>query len=403
NVKFNINAISNSSNASGGFLTIDAEFLTFSSAAVFKNNTAATNGGALYLTNSASVTFNAVNDDVLFIGNKADNKNNDIHINDTDSSLTLAASAGKTIIMNGGITGNGSVNKTGAGDLIFQNAAIIDYQGKFNIEQGAIIISAQSANISSITMSADAKLSLQNGAINRLNIDKGYISGSLELDLNFYLKAGDYIYASDTIEIVSGSSFTINLLDERGITGRKIAIINANSLIYTGGDFWGYDKSLYDIYKEDNTIIVKLIGQLASPQPLNNNFLANALTLGANNTISDTLYERMGDYDNEKAVWFGFYGNGKNLGDFSSSESGAVIGMDFYTKAAIMAGVYVRYGANSAKQDSDNAAMSDIEFGLYGKTQLSNQFNLKGNLSGAIQTYSAKKPQPMILISIRQA
>jgi hypothetical protein len=255
--------------------------------------------------------------------------------------------------------------------------------------------------INSITISAGATLSLKNGAVSWLNIDKGYINGALELDLNFSLSTGDFIYASDTIEIVNGSSLTINLLDLSEATGNKITIISAlNSLTYTDGYFWGYDESVYDIYKEGNSIIAELIGTPpepptppvppAPPTPalsLKNNFIANTLTLGANNVISDMLYERMNS-DNEKGAWLGFYGNSQDFGDFSASGGGAVAGVDFYHANTSIIGAYVRYGANSSKQDSDKATMSDIELGLYGKTEIANQFNLKGNISGGLQTYS---------------
>jgi predicted outer membrane repeat protein len=396
--------------AYGGAIYASYSSIIFNSENVnFSSNTASDYGGAICLTYSASVIFNAVNGDILFIGNKANNQNNDIHMEYIDSSLTFTIAAGRKITMNGGITGNGIINKKGAGDLIFGNASITDFKGKFNIEQGALISSAQFINISTLTISLNGKYSNAGNFKHTVYVDSITISGLYEIGINRSNNEVDILIASTSIIIDPTTSIlSIRFYGSETLSVSSVSIMRLiNSPVGTDWEFSAYyingiAGSGYSLERDTNdTNLLNLVlgniptadDPLTLPIPTKSqkdNFIANLLTLSANNIISDMLYERMSSPDSKDSVWLGFYGNGYNLGDFSTSGGGIVIGKNFYfTKTSIIGG-YVRYGANNAKQESDSATMTDIELGLYAKTKLSNRFNLKGNISGAMQTYSAQ-------------
>ena len=95
----------NKAGAEGGAIanmtfSTDSSSLEINDGTSFTNNTAGTKGGAIYNSEKGSITFNGT---TTFSGNKANGKLNDIH---NEGIIKLADEA--TLILDGGITGNGT-------------------------------------------------------------------------------------------------------------------------------------------------------------------------------------------------------------------------------------------------------------------------------------------------------
>jgi outer membrane autotransporter protein len=370
-----------------------------------------------------------------------------------NSHLQFNIAEGKKIIMDGGIKSDigNTIKKTGTGDLILDG--ITDFKGELNLESGQIISLAPVINISSFIMSSQAKFSLKNAAVSGLNIDSGVINGIIELDLDFNASTGDFIYASNSLEIISSSSITISLL-ALGKQGNEIEIIRAGNLIYTDGSFFGYDPSIYNIYKEGNSIIAKLIrnpnpisylGNLNSNQnsvfnllnasiniplsdlryqvatlengkakkalsKLSGSFLINAAITGGKTENIDSVFNRISynapavlsdeensdeeNSDKNIPVWLQLNFNNEN---FESVDS--PLGKIDYSRAGFLAGaellknagLFIGYASKTIKQDSDKADISDIELGVYNSMQLREQINVKLALSASLQNIASDR------------
>ncbi|MDR3243741.1 MAG: autotransporter outer membrane beta-barrel domain-containing protein, partial [Elusimicrobiota bacterium] len=288
-----------------------------------------------------------------------------------------------------GINGNAgtSIEKNGNDIMIIGAEATMNYKGKLILNNGTLKISAPQVLISTLIVNRNAMYLTADGSSHTTTVSSAAIYGTVEMGLYLDLITADIVIVDKTSiwNLVSYSQISI---------GDEIKLVEgaamSGSFIENSYEFTENGKSIgYDVYTNDNSLYARITDIKGLGGGFSASFLANALTIGANNIISDLLYERMSS-PNNNSVWLGFYGNGQNLGDFALSGGGAAIGIDFYASKTKIAGAYVRYGANNAKQEADNAAMTDIEFGLYGKTGLSKQFNLKGNLSASLQTYSAK-------------
>jgi predicted outer membrane repeat protein len=407
----------NNSAQNGGALYISNSIIEIQNPN-FINNHATAKGGAIYIVgtaedNSASLTIKNQSQNVLFTNNTDADSRNDIYL-DSFSTINFNASQNKSITINSGIksTQDTLIFKAGLGNLIFDTAAIIDFKGELFLDQGSLILLTKTAQISTLTINSPAKLSLKNNQINRLNIDNGLIQGNIEFDIDFKYSTGDVLFAADTIEIEKNAILTINPQNFIGIKN-EVQIISANNLIYTDGNFIGYDLKIYDVYKYNNSIFVRL-ASIPFPQMSNLDFnqssvlnildqttddqlkilkntiasvgqegnilkLKKILSQLSGSFIIDTIKLSANTANIDRAINFNlpdqnslsaniiFEGstlsNDKNnLGDFTQKASGVLL-----NAGSNKSGEFFAYTKRNINQDSDTATLADIEFGAYRK------------------------------------
>jgi hypothetical protein len=165
-----------------------------------------------------------------------------------NSFLLFNNDIGRTITMNGGIITGGIENiiiKKGAGDLIFENASITDFQGDFNIEQGNIIVKAPNITISTLTISPDAKYSMVGNFKHTVYVDSITISGLYEIGINLANNEVDVLIATTSIIIDP----TISTLSVRfyGIGTLSVSSVSIMKLISSPvGTDWSFSAYYVD-------------------------------------------------------------------------------------------------------------------------------------------------------------
>lgn len=198
----------------GGGLNIDLgrdatqNIVTTITDASFRNNSASGNGGGIAIKNiseqgaTSVLNVNATNKNVLFTGNTAGGKGNDIYLVKTDSFFN--ASADRTITITGGLQTDSKVDKSGTGTLLIQADSFITYPG---------------------TGEADAALTVSEGTLNigtYENADGEKIGAIVTVTGDTYMREGSTLSAS------------LNDLYAVGI-GDKAALYTDHFLLETGG------------------------------------------------------------------------------------------------------------------------------------------------------------------------
>jgi predicted outer membrane repeat protein len=184
---------------------------------VFSANRATRDGGAIYLDTGANLTINAINADVTFTGNTASNGSNDIYMANA-AVLNVNASAGKSVNLNGGISGQGTINKTGEGaiDIKSMQASALEMTAGTAIIRGDVSLSGD------LTIGALATYDLAQASDKQTTTANNvYINGTLRVGIYGTRDnaSGDLIIANGTIYKTDGSAIVIEL-DNPLITGK---------------------------------------------------------------------------------------------------------------------------------------------------------------------------------------
>jgi hypothetical protein len=360
---------------------------------------------------------------------------------------------GRTANLDGGIKGDAGtfVQKTGAGDLIFENGAIVDYQGDLKIEGGSVVLDIGSgieAKLGGkiqgdagtiITKMGAGDLRFNAGSsiafAGTFNVNDGKVIFSTNAYINdFNVNAGSAIFSSNAyINTLSiGANATLGLtVDFTGnlssilylvtlstdttskllvetinpIAGSSIAVIYANSITGLSNPLIAhFDDIISGAYQYSfdwlagsngyNWTGYLILASIPQTQDIikSGKFLANTLSLAAQSHGLDDIYNRInsGAIDQKGDSWVGLYGSGHSIDDFSVSGFGGAFGADLYKNQNLMGGLFVRYGSNNIKEKANKGTMGEMEFGLYGGLfEIKNSpINVKANLSMGIQSYS---------------
>lgn len=204
--------------------------------ASFTNNTAGDEGGAIFQI-FGTTNINAVDSDVLFSGNTANGVANDI--TNYGGTINLDAAAGRTISMNGGITGHSSlagmseINIVGTGTVetsTIKNQTVAVDAGELHLVNGI----ADGSNLagSTITVADGATINTIDNLINDY-------TGVITLNDGARVK-GELNFIDGTADRYSGDSGTIyyqvaKLLGNIGSGTKTIQIAEAGSTIDVAG------------------------------------------------------------------------------------------------------------------------------------------------------------------------
>ncbi|MDR1952301.1 MAG: hypothetical protein LBQ37_02155 [Elusimicrobiota bacterium] len=162
-----LNFINFLNTGNNGVISVNGSTVTFDGEINFTNNTAETNGGAIYAIGNSSVGFIA-GGDILFRGNRAGNLANDIYL---DSSRLYMNAKNYQIMMEGGIKAvNGSTviwTNDAGGSWILSGINEFNNMALFNIDQQSSI-TVKNASWTYINNNG-VNLSLENSTMNFIN------------------------------------------------------------------------------------------------------------------------------------------------------------------------------------------------------------------------------------------
>lgn len=213
----------------------------------FTNNIAGDEGGAIFQYGTGVVTnINAKNSDVVFSGNRANGEANDI-VN-YRGTINLNAATGRSISMDGGITGpsgtlniNSAVEQTGLVDV---SSYIVNHT--VNVDAGELHLSkgeADGANLTGSTITVNNGATL-NSIDNVINNYSDYITlqngANIKGDLDYVAGVAD-TYSAD-----NGASVNYKLANALGAdvqygAQKEIQITNAGATINDGAFAWYAD------------------------------------------------------------------------------------------------------------------------------------------------------------------
>lgn len=226
----------------------------------FRNNTASGNGGGIAIKNvseqgaTSVLNVNATNKNVMFTGNTADGKGNDIYLVKTDSFFNAAAD--RTITISGGLQTDSKVDKNGAGMLLIKADSFITYPG---------------------TGETDAALNVNEGTLSigtYENADGEKVGAIVTVTGDTYMREGSTLSASlnDIYAVGVGDRaalYTEHFLLETGGGGAKPIITindftgggsppieNCGTYPGTGGAIYTIVEAKHDINKDDYNFVI---------------------------------------------------------------------------------------------------------------------------------------------------
>ena len=166
--------------------------------ASFMSNTAVASGGAIYneydgfFDSFGTVNINAVNSDVVFSGNIANNQANDIY---NGGVVNFDAAAGRSISLEGimgGSSGARTINKTGAGTL---NVSEYIARQTVNVDAGELHLTTGEANLYQSTVNV-----ADGATINTIDDEIQNFADSVKLSNGALIK-GDIDYGAGTADL----------------------------------------------------------------------------------------------------------------------------------------------------------------------------------------------------------
>ncbi|MCL2485042.1 MAG: autotransporter domain-containing protein [Endomicrobia bacterium] len=272
-INFSNNKATGTDSGHGGAVYSYGDIFDFTADTMkFENNAAGSLGGAFYITDGSTVSFNALNSDltILFKNNRhANGELNDVYLNfgyGAPAALNFNAGADSVILINGikvDGDGSGSVNKFGTGNFIFGGNTIIK-NAAFNIESGDVRF-LDNANFTgtSMVLPAGNILDMQNNTVNIIIADVFVSTTNTRID----------IWANgDHDQIISGEATVGGSLDIKARVGNynnsEYTII-VSSLANVQGIFTSTSASLplqftFNDYANSNAVILTLDGTYGS-------------------------------------------------------------------------------------------------------------------------------------------
>jgi predicted outer membrane repeat protein len=231
----------NSTDIKGGAIhaNSDSKIIIENSTVFFSGNSAGVYGGAIYAENKAVNTDTAIlsvsGGDVIFKGNTANGKPNDIYLGE-NINFELRIGSDSAVSMDGGIKGvkESAFTKTGLGKIELLNNSINEHYGEFNIKQGIVESGASAKTVfGKLNIEADGIYSLiNNDASQTTDVGEAKIEGKMEIDVDFNNQRADMLKAalnvtpgaSGDVYLGNASKLKLNIYGA-GIGERKITII----------------------------------------------------------------------------------------------------------------------------------------------------------------------------------
>ena len=423
---------------SGGAVSLDdGGSATFGGNTTFSGNIATSSGGAVYL-NESTVMFNTDSGKVLFTGNTANGKANDIYM-ENGAILKLEATNNE-IRLEGGIVSvdtSNIINKTGKDTLYL--GGINNITGNFNLKEGVMSIIADSTITSlgnftigngSVFESNGVNINASTASINGLWVAKGgeiINAGKVEIGAS-----GDFLLSG---KVSTGTTQTYLILQSAGaIDGRfedKDLVktqyrydfgVNSATVTVTGtaanySDVKGLsengkeaskvlDKLYDDAYAENGDMWNKIISKTdnmtfkeyqKTAGEIAGGFIANVITAGAENEWKGRAFRELRKEENKENLWInagagtkGYKEDDNVNGKFKDNSIGFEAGYGFYNSEKVKAGAAIGYNSHSIDQGRDEATMGEINGGLYAG-MFSGKIEWKGALKFGFQSYETTR------------
>ena len=337
----------------------------------FTNNTAGTKGGAIYNGEGGSITFNGT---TTFSGNKANGKLNDIH---NDGTINIAENA--TLILDGGITGNGSVAGDGNIDMNSADSVIendVDINGiyfkdthtlsnaikgnlavkQMMIDNGGSLTADEAFNVPDLVIGG--KNSGTGSLILKANVTaagaKVNTGSTLDLGDKTLKVEGSHPQGNNYVRLIDGSTLAFNFGKGQILGGVNLeGAVNLNPTIAMGTEDGEHTFVTGDITRTDKTQSSETFGQELSED------VAKWVGFANNSLYNIELVD-------DKTL---------NITKKSTSEVAAATGANANQANAIAA---VTSG------ESDNATFNTIANNINGMLQSSNKAEVKAGLDAII-------------------
>jgi outer membrane autotransporter protein len=456
---------SNNASGSGGAIYLDSSQMSFivsneNALISFDGNNASGSGGAIYAKNS-QISFKADAGQIVFENNKASSKENDIYLDD-ENMIIFDIASGASIEIKSGIESmsNNQIVKDGAG--ILSLGGRVNYQGNFDVIEGILKITTTAATIRNLNINS-AKYETNNSSYTITSYIGSLLMNNAVWGIGLHgigSLTADLILTSNTIRFdeLAQLEVTANGFFSRNLKGSKVVIMKTVEDIYGFEDYFTktglirYDdnddvKIEYEVKKDDTkneiylTMDISLdikglthneaevqrlfndidggkLGELKSGvfdivedhehnkalealRQLSGEFLANVLTLGANNNDYQKLYARMKknsdrNYKLGRGAWAqidmdAFTSKAeRETSEFKSANSEWQAGADIWEGENYVAGLYIGQGINKLSEGLDKADIDHFEGGFYWMLR-GDIFNLMGNVTYSIQhTYTQR-------------
>jgi predicted outer membrane repeat protein len=444
---------SNSADVGGAISNDNNSTIDFRDGKVnFTGNVAASSGGAIYNINDSSATFKAESKDITltFKDNIAGGELNDIYA-DVGSSVNFEAN-GHTIKLDEGIriNGDGTVNKSGDGDLIFEKDSEI--LSKFIIKEGTAGL-GDNVNLRVKDMKAQASgtIDMQNKSANMIEADNFETSGNLKIDVyrdgtndkiitgnakvsgNLDIKARVGKYYNKEYEIIiatssavsgifvstsgnPGLSYIINYTDDPKIV--KLIVSGTYESQFKGMPDLTFNQretaKTFDKLSTDDKTGANMVDfiteytEKSEEEKLNmlshtsGYFLANVIRNAAADSPNNEIYDKIRNRSQEDYTTSGlwaqvkggqetFKSNENSINDYKDVSLGIMFGFDRYIQEkSLMWGVYGRFNSDNIEQGKHRADGQKNGLGLYGG-YIEEGYEIKAMLLGSYDMFNTKR------------
>ncbi|MDR2191682.1 MAG: autotransporter domain-containing protein [Endomicrobium sp.] len=450
-----VNFTSNSASDFGGAISnAYNSIITFADGKTnFTGNVAVSSGGAIYMAGNSAITFKALNENIelTFKDNYANNVLNDIYT--YNGGFVNFEANGRNITLTDGIkiTGNGTTNKAGNGDLIFQ--ADSEILGKFNINGGSAKL-ADNVTLKGkeIIVGAAGTLDLQNNSVNTIKTEKFETSGNLKIDIfqngdndkieaqqailrgNLDIKARVGKYENKEYEIIitsqniinisanasgnySGLNYTLDTLNYSDYNVLKLIVNGTYSSSF--GEIGGLTFNQKETAKAlDKLSVSGAISQAFESfisdydaktqeeqeemlRQTSGYFLANIIRNAAADSPNNEIYDKIKSRDegaSNSGIWAQikggqeiFKGDENSIDDYKDSSIGAMFGFDKYIQEkSLMWGVYARINKDNIEQGENKADGQKSGLGVYGG-YIKEKYEVKAMLLGSYDIFNTQR------------
>ena len=198
----------------------------------FSTNTASVNGGAIY-SDGGIININATGANVTFTGNTQAGTPNDIFMLNSPTLNLTTTNSSDNITINGGIQGNGIINKLGNGNLNL-NGTNTAFTGTYNNSAGKVTI--QSAFFTGINKFTEGIAEIQTGGSLTLNSGDSWTStnisntgGALTLDGFQHNSGGTYNQTLGSLALSNSSALTLGV--SSSITGGNVGFVSTGNVL----------------------------------------------------------------------------------------------------------------------------------------------------------------------------
>ncbi|MDR3049236.1 MAG: autotransporter domain-containing protein [Elusimicrobiota bacterium] len=373
----------------------------------FINNYAVGRGGAILIQGDGSqitiAQIIAQDRNVVFSGNKANGKPNDIHFIG-NAEIDFNAAAGRKIELNGGITamsGNNTIEKLGDGALYFNAGSSISFNGDFNVRAGSVIF-ATNAYINTINISADASLGASIDFVGNLSSIL-YLSNII-VGANVNLSVKTIKHAS-----VAGTSAAFIYTRSSSLPSNFASVIDVDGYTYTfswnlesDGFYKGYLtygvlfnwNDFIDRYQQTtiNNKLLTLGEDIKATASYNNAFgtpIDNDFTIeGQGYTIDADNFDDLGIIVNNSSLTF----KDINFRNFKANSDGAVMNIAGNSSIVIKAQNHnIAFLNNTANGENNDIYITDADIAMleFGASN-GRKIEIGGGIKGGAQSFIKK-------------